>query len=425
MNKHRKKAILTIGMLLCLAWSSGSVQAAEPETRQEVKTYEVQDPDGVTDLQADLPSSIQADGKTWSLVDCQYETLKKKAVTEDWTLTIEVISDWILEDYIPPETIEKDGKVYTLAGITETLQPKERTIQATAETVYPDVISKPDIPLTCDTTIYDELLQADVSVTLPLSSVTNSDYQWVNDFTFTLTVQDVSALYYELGGDWIDSDQVPDLGYAPKILAFLDLSTEVCRISSMIWDGAAYQTADGRYERTITGSGSRYVTTYTATYVNTVSRSTAQGKVYTVTYNLTEPIPTGETVYTIQATGIYRLLQSEEAELPTALAAGTGGAFLIGLTGFVYRAKKARVYALGKNGEYEYLGKVRIRFQRSTGEYKVDLPAKFRRRTETNSFRLELPRSILRTGFGKNIIIANKAHLKHCSVAAEITVSNL
>jgi len=340
MNKHKKKIIFTICMVLCLVYPSGPVQAAEPETRQEVKTYEVKNPDGVTDLQADFPSSIQVDEKTWNLVDCQYETLKKEDLTEDRILTAEVTSDWILEDYIPPETIEKDGKVYTLAGITETVQPKERTTQATAETVYSDRISKPDIPLTCDTTIYDDLLQTDVSVTLPLSSVTNSDYQWVNDFTFTLTVQDVSALYYELGGDWISTDQVPDLGYAPEILRMLNLSTDVYRISSMRWDGAAYQTADGRYERIITGTGSRYVTTYTAAYADTVSLSAAQGKVYTATYSLTEPIPTGETIYTIQATAIYELAEEGVSPLLIAISIMVFILLILGILFFLAKKKK-------------------------------------------------------------------------------------
>ena len=418
MNNHRKKAIFTLCMFLFLTGPAAPVQAAEPETRQEVKTYEVRDPDGVTDLQADFPSSIQVDGETWDLVDCQYETIKKEDVTEDRTLTTEVISDWTLEDYIPPATIEKDGKIYTFAGIAETVQPKERTTQASAETVYPDRISRPDIPLTHDTSIYDDLLQTDVSVTLPLSGVTNSDYQWVNDFTFTLTIQDVSALYYELGGDWIPTDQVPDLGYAPEILRMLNLSSDFYRISAMRWDGSAYQTADGRYERTISGTGSRFVTTYTATYADTVSLSAAQGKVYTVTYNLTEPILTGEAIYTIQATAVYQLATS----FPVGLVAGTtGGVFLIGLIGLISLTKNAKVYALAKTGGYEYLGKARIR--KHAGEYQVTLPASIRQRASTNSFRLELPASVVRAGSGKNIVVINGKYSTNCSMDSTVKVT--
>lgn len=273
------------------------VAAAGKDSITKVKEFVTYKDSGYED-QVEFANEISQDGKTYILNDVRYE-----AVKTDYLDKKEKV---LKSEAVPEKSIMDNGEKYTLLNTNKEEQVKTARAEqvVTAYDDYSYAIPTWDIPATKTvTTDGNQNVVCDFVGIVPLGTSTIEN-------VMTITFENYDAAYYEWNGNLIPkNDQAPALnGYENQLLASVG-AEEGSAITSLYWAGEPYEVS-GVLRRDAAASVQQTTQTYRANYRGTVVTEEEKVTFYESTY--TAPDKEGRAQYTIKATGVYSLQESNK-----------------------------------------------------------------------------------------------------------------
>lgn len=292
----------------------GTTPALEENKMVIEDTYESYNPndDGV----GQFDTEYSKDGKNYKLLEIKTEIVDSYPEKEE--TIIDVDSDRFYdtksgEENPPAETIEQDGVYYLksselLSGMTE-----ERTENKKTEINYNGVSYVDELPERGTVTVTDSLTGKKYKQELPRTDYRIAGEDWVDDFSFPITIFSVDADTYMLGTTEIAKGA--DLSqYGTEFLNVLGLSPDYYKISSIELQGEPYEQ-DGEMIQAAIAHGRRRVANIVAVFEGNVTIPSEPYWYYQCKYTSIVPGEKIQTIYKIQATASYEL--AEEIESPT------------------------------------------------------------------------------------------------------------
>lgn len=272
-----KKRILTTVLILFVLTTQIAFAAQKEVTKEYTfvtnKDAEIEFSDiGKGDL-SEIPLSIEVGGKTYNAVSADFSLAKKptevKKTYED------------LDKKEVPETIEKDGEVYTLTDVKWT---ETKRTAATGTKRYYGYNTKPDAPT-----------EKEITATLPDGSRITVTGKFVDirrvqggfDKPFAVTAKFIGdadvANYILPDGSKIPNDEsIPVFrGYEDVILKNLGYSTKNYRITDGKWITDYYTDDNGETCRKAKFTGTQRGTDWVATYREVLSDASPSLATYT------------------------------------------------------------------------------------------------------------------------------------------------
>jgi len=217
-------------------------------------------------------------------------------------LTTETFVKGSENDFLPEESIKKDGVSWTLTDkelINNEIEDRKK--DAVVAKRYVGVEKGVPIPDAIEYTCTDENTGESVHEMLPLTDQSEGTWYWTS-FEFPITISGYGAEILDLNGTEIPADaRLAD--YSGEFLDMLGLSREYYRIDEVEWDGEPYEQG-GELYRNAVGTGEKYVTDIDAVYSGTVTLPHQDGAAWKCMYT-EEPDSSRKAVYTYTAEAVY------------------------------------------------------------------------------------------------------------------------
>ena len=249
----RKAVFMCIILMLVLTFFPQ--QAAAADEKAVTFSYESED----KEEKRTVEESIEEDGRVYRLQGVTYEVEELEPETETRTIIKE--DPAALTHDPAPETIEEDGLSYTLVRVEsedQVISGRKLEVQDEQEIVGTE------IPQIMETVVTDPESKEQVRYELPLVSQEEIRKDW-QPWTFTVTIMDPSAVFYRMNGHLIPMGTVPGEEDYPAILARMNADPELFRITGLTWG----EVVNGRQQ--INGTGQQAVPVYRAVYKDTVN----------------------------------------------------------------------------------------------------------------------------------------------------------
>lgn len=284
---------------------------AEEKLVIEEKTYESFNPDGDwTDL---FETELSKDGKQYKILEIRTKIIGSYPEQEETIIAVDSdrFFSIISADENPPAEVVEQGVMYYLKnselipGMTE-----KRTENKKTEITYNGVSYIDELPEQGTITVTDSTTGKQYKQELPQTGYRIAAERWMDDFSFPVTIFSVDADSYMLG-----TTEVPkgvDLSqYGVEFLDVLELSPDYYQITGIVLQGAPYEQ-DGEMIQTALAHGRRWVADIVATYEGSVIIPPEPYWYYQCEYSSIEPGEEIRTIYSIQATAKYELMDGAE-----------------------------------------------------------------------------------------------------------------
>ena len=321
MIKKKKRALGTLLLILLILGSLFGFGinsfAAETETTTETIEEVVEgvkrNEDG--DFYYEFPEEIEKDG-------VRYKYTGDASYTEE---AFEPLQYGVSEEFLTSEGYEPE-KTKTINGVTYVLDhvEKKERVETARSVPVEDEYERDDMVEEQQTTrpvvAVDPVTKEEVEGEIPFDHTDILGGQWVNDLQMTLTFDHHNADYFIIEGVHYPKNTevpLPPESYPSVLSGILALSPSRYRITSIIWNGEAYESDSILYRQAL-ALGDTYhrtvkdyfkgdvelpdlsYTEYTQTYVEAEEsqklRQTATATaVYTAVLEETEPEPETET----------------------------------------------------------------------------------------------------------------------------------
>lgn len=307
-----KQIVLFLAVVAISLMGYGTTPALEENRMVIEDTYESYNPndDGFGQFDAEYSK----DGKNYKLLEIKTEIVDSYPEKEE--TIIDVDSDRFYdtksaEENPPAETIEQDGVYYLrsselLSGMTE-----ERTENKKTEIKYNGVSYVDELPERGSVTVTDSLTGKQYKQELPRTDYRIAGEDWVDDFSFPITIFSVDADTYMLGTTEIPKGA--DLSqYGTEFLNVLGLSPDYYKISSIELQGEPYEQ-DGEMIQAAIAHGRRRVANIVAVFEGNVTIPSEPYWYYQCKYSSIASEEKIQTIYKIQATASYELVDKTES----------------------------------------------------------------------------------------------------------------
>lgn len=191
--------------------------------------------------------------------DIKYEIIESNKITEKKEVTV-------TDKENVEKTITKDGRKLTLKDVDLRSETDKKTV-----TKNYDSLAKAPASLRDSKTV------GDTNVTITLNKSNVSEFKTPQSFTapayFTGHPQSSS---YKFNGKSVTLENGTPTwtGWKNDIANYLGLNSSYYQINSIKWQGDFVKNSSGSYDRTAIVTGTRYVPTYTVTYVEDSSTAT-------------------------------------------------------------------------------------------------------------------------------------------------------
>ena len=218
------------------------------------------------------------------------------------------------QEHAPKQYMTDDsGKEYELVSkelLEQTAQ--ERTEYREAVVEYNDVEAGVVLPKDHEIKFTDADTAQEVTAELDYIREQVISEDWVDDFAFTITIENCDAEILELDG--IEIPNGDDLNnYKSEFLNYLKLDPDSYRIDNIALNDDVYTNNNGVLCRTATATGSKLVRDINVTYGGEVTLPSITGKSWSCVYR--EIIPEDESViYTMASNATYALAASTVQE---------------------------------------------------------------------------------------------------------------
>ncbi len=191
---------------------------------------------------------------------------------------------------------EVDGKlqVFKLKGveyITDEITNRKATV--TGSVYYPLMTTSPTPPRQKQFEYVDtENNNLVIKTNLDLQSLSEPNFNWLNDFSVDVEVTGYNSAYFSFAGKLIPkSEEKPLLiGYEQDYLNHLNLDSNSYKLLDSQWLGDEY-IENGVIKRKARFTGERYVSSFTATYQSVVNLPSMDGYKAIATYEYENPLP--------------------------------------------------------------------------------------------------------------------------------------
>lgn len=255
--------------------------------------YETGDPDQEITFNAD---------KGWTLKETVYsdpeedQDKDKKEQTRTYKNLIEKDESKI------PDTLQVGKEEYQLKDIIWKEESNMEKVHYTQDYGYQT--EKPDVPATYEYTYTSPVTKKDNTVNLPLVRVEQTDSDWVDGFSATVTFHNIDGGTFDIGGNEYDYDEdnisLDDTQYQ-QLIKMLGYDTSKYRLTSIAWKGGTYALDDVTC-RDAVASGQQYASKYSAYYEDKVENGKlyTANAVYALEEDSNEPV-----VYRRKATGYF------------------------------------------------------------------------------------------------------------------------
>lgn len=301
-----KRRILTVVLAIFVLQAQFAFAAQKEVTREYTfvtdKDAELTFADvGKGDL-SDIPLTIEASGKRYQAADAEFSLAKEPEKHK------ETYEDLTAKDV--PESIEKDGEVYTLTDVKWT---ETKRTAATGIKRYYGYNTKPDAPA-----------EKEITATLPDGSTITVTGKFVDirrvqggfDKPFAVTAKFIGdadvANYILPDGSRIPNDaSIPAFkGYEDVILKNLGYSPKNYRITGGKWITDYYTDDNGETCRKATFTGTQRGTDWVATYREVLSDASPSLVTYTAACTYRADTMTVKAVVTYEKEGLSFLVKA-------------------------------------------------------------------------------------------------------------------
>lgn len=257
--------------------------------------YETGDPDQKITFQAD---------KGWTLKETVYsdpepvENPDAEKTGKEQTKTYKNLTE--KDESKIPDTLQVGEEEYQLKDIIWKEEPNMEKVHYTQDFGYQT--EKPDVPASYEYTYTSPVTKKDNTVNLPLVRVEQTDSDWVDGFSATVTFHNIDGGTFDIGGNEYDYDEdhisLDDTQYQ-QLIRMLGYDTAKYRLTDISWKGGTYESGDVTC-RDAVASGQQYASKYSAYYEDKVEN----GKIYTA--NAVYELETDQKpVYRMKATGYF------------------------------------------------------------------------------------------------------------------------
>lgn len=301
-----KRRILTVVLILFVLQAQFAFAAQKEVTKEYTfvtnKDAELTFADvGKGDL-SDIPLTIEASGKRYQAAAAEFSLAKEPEKVK------ETYEDLTSKDV--PESIEKDGEVYTLTDVKWT---ETKRTAATGTKRYYGYNTKPDAPA-----------EKEITATLPDGSTITVTGKFVDirrvqggfDKPFAVTAKFIGeadvANYVLPDGSKIPNDEsIPAFkGYEDVILKNLGYSTKNYRITGGKWISDYYTNDSGETCRKAKFTGTQRGTDWVATYREVLSDASPSLVTYTAACTYRADTMTVKAVVTYEKEGLSFLMKA-------------------------------------------------------------------------------------------------------------------
>ena len=187
------------------------------------------------------------------------------------------------EEYALKETVEKEGKRYTLkTSELSKVVTEETTKYSEASILYEGVEYIDSLPEDARVKVINEDLKQELNVILPAVDYKEESTYWDYSFSFPVTVSGYDADSYMLGQTEI-CNRSPLIDHAKLFLSYLNLPSQYYEITSIEWDGDPV-SMDGEVIRNATAHGRKFVKDIRGIYGGDVTFPSIEANVYHGTY---------------------------------------------------------------------------------------------------------------------------------------------
>ena len=301
-----KRRILTVVLILFVLQAQFAFAAQKEVTKEYTfvtnKDAELTFADvGKGDL-SDIPLTIEASGKRYQAAAAEFSLAKEPEKVK------ETYEDLTAKDV--PESIEKDGKVYTLTDVKWT---ETKRTAATGSKRYYGYNTKPDAPA-----------EKEITATLPDGSRITVTGKFVDirrvqggfDKPFAVTAKfigdpDVENYILPDGSKIPNDETIPVFkGYEDVILKNLGYSPKNYRITGGKWITDYYTDDNGETCRKATFTGTQRGTDWVATYREVLSDASPSLATYTAACTYRADTMTVKAVVTYEKEGLSFLMKA-------------------------------------------------------------------------------------------------------------------
>lgn len=294
------------------------------------------------DKKNDFKEDIMENEKKYHLKKVTYQIKKEVPVTTSEPVAATVTSKKVKKgEYKPQDSVEKDGVVCKLQETTEkeVVIKKAYTRAVTGYSVYESKTEAENAPATKEITAKDKKTGETVTVLCGKRGIKKiSASSWQNTH-IDITFISYDADTFRWGGITVKKgEKQPLKGYEEQLLKSVGGNTKNYKVKSISWNGKAYRNADGILCRKAVASVSKRVPHYQVNYKATQRVPAEKGIVYTSTYAGLKETVTGETDYTMVATGHYEEVKSKSVPV-AAITAGILLAVLL-MVGILWIVRK-------------------------------------------------------------------------------------
>lgn len=301
-----KRRILTVVLILFVLQAQFAFAAQKEVTKEYTfvtnKDAELTFADvGKGDL-SDIPLTIEASGKRYQAAAAEFSLAKEPEKVK------ETYEDLTAKDV--PESIEKDGEVYTLTDVKWT---ETKRTAATGSKRYYGYNTKPDAPA-----------EKEITATLPDGSTITVTGKFVDirrvqggfDKPFAVTAKfigdpDVENYILPDGSKIPNDETIPVFkGYEDVILKNLGYSPKNYRITGGKWITDYYTDDNGETCRKATFTGTQRGTDWVATYREVLSDASPSPATYTAACTYRADTMTVKAVVTYEKEGLSFLMKA-------------------------------------------------------------------------------------------------------------------
>ncbi len=302
MKNKFKKSFIAMSLIASLVLGGGSMSHAEEKSFEMKKEYK-------TSIKADDGKSqfkevYEKDGIIYQLKSVQIDNVEE--IPPDDTITYDsspFVGD--PKEYVPENTIEKNGKKYILktSRLTKVIT-EETTKYSEASILYKGVEYIDSLPEYGEVKVVNEDLKQELIVRLPAVDYREEGTYWDYNFTFPITVTGYDADSYMLGQIEISNDS-PLIDHEVQFLDYLNLPLQYYKITRIQWEGKP-AGKEGERIRKATAYGRKLVKDIRGIYGGEVTFPSIEANVYHGVYiEADAENQTGQLIYQKQATAIY------------------------------------------------------------------------------------------------------------------------
>lgn len=217
----------------------------------------------------EFEQAISADGKKFKLSHVKYKVKGKKPI-EEIVLHEEKQEVFKGQDFLPEQTIEKDGITYQISDVRDTeMEPYKQKVTAYNEYQY--YVTKESVPNTKNATVKNEKSGKQENVSCKLQRVYKKGDTWVDSY-IDIRFKDYNSLVFQWNGVNIVNNQTsePLKGYESQLLKSVNLDTTSGKVKRTYWVSEPYTENDTVY-RKARADISKKVPVYRAEYVGEIS----------------------------------------------------------------------------------------------------------------------------------------------------------